>query len=245
MTPQRFYIYGYYGSKNAGDEAFRLAFHNLLPSGSELQFIRPSELADNQNLANQIEQDCSSSKARLIVGGGAIIGEPYFWEHLPPRTPFHIVSADIGSRDNLLGKYIPSLKRMQASWIRSESDTEELRNLAPWQPRIQHLPDIVFSLEADRNQREVVAAMPQEARNRKLLELMGEHCENTIPASQLRNKNMAIFLSDHYYDYKTIQSSCVLDGIEREASDTTYLRHLRLALDEITPYYNLYLFSLS
>jgi polysaccharide pyruvyl transferase WcaK-like protein len=245
MTPQRLYIYGYYGSKNAGDEAFRLAFHNLLPSGSELQFIRPSELAGNQNLANQIEQDCSSSQARLIVGGGAIIGEPYFWEHLPPRTPFHIVSADIGSRDNLLGKYIPSLKRMQASWIRSESDTEELRNLAPWQPRIQHLPDIVFSLEADRNQREVVTAMPQEARNRKLLELMEEYCENTIPASQLRNKNMAIFLSDHYYDYKTIQSSCVLDGIEREASDTTYLRQLRLALDEITPYYNLYLFSLS
>ena len=90
MTPQRFYIYGYYGSKNAGDEAFRLAFHNLLPSGSDLQFIRPSALADNQNLANRIEQDCSSSQARLIVGGGAIIGEPYFWEHLPPRTPFPV-----------------------------------------------------------------------------------------------------------------------------------------------------------
>jgi polysaccharide pyruvyl transferase WcaK-like protein len=74
---------------------------------------------------------------------------------------------------------------------------------------------------------------------------MAEHCENTMPADQLRNKNMAIFLSDHYYDYKTISSSCVLEGIEREAADKLYLRNLRLALDEITPYYNLYLFSLS
>lgn len=56
---------------------------------------------------------------------------------------------------------------------------------------------------------------------------------------------MAIFLSDHYYDYKTIQSRCILDGIEREAADKVHLRQLRQSLDEITPYYNLYFFSLS
>ena len=45
-----FYIFGYYGSKNAGDEAFRLAFQELLPKGAELRFIRPSELAGNIEL---------------------------------------------------------------------------------------------------------------------------------------------------------------------------------------------------
>ena len=79
MAPQLFYIYGYYGSKNAGDEAFRLAFQSLLPSGTELRFIRPSQLAEDKNLASQIQQDTSDGRARLIVGGGAIIGEPYFW----------------------------------------------------------------------------------------------------------------------------------------------------------------------
>jgi polysaccharide pyruvyl transferase WcaK-like protein len=245
VAPQLFYIYGYYGSKNAGDEAFRLAFQSLLPSGTELRFIRPSQLADDKNLASQIQQDTSDGSARLIVGGGAIIGEPYFWEHLPKSTPFHIISADIGSQDNLIKKYVPSLKWMQASWIRSESDSEQLRQLAPWQSEIHHLPDIVFALEPNPRERQAIAAMPQNTRNQRLLALMGEHCENTMPASQLRNKNIAIFLSDHYYDYKTIQSSCILDGIEREASDKTYLRNLRQALDEITPYYNLYLFSLS
>ena len=78
MTPQTFYIYGYYGSKNAGDEAFRLAFQSLLPSGTELRFIRPSQLAEDRNLASQIQQDTSDGSARLIVGGGAIIGAPYF-----------------------------------------------------------------------------------------------------------------------------------------------------------------------
>lgn len=243
--PQLFYIYGYYGSKNAGDEVFRLAFQTLLPATAELRFIRPSELADNRDLAERITQDCKHGLARLIVGGGAIIGEPYFWQHLPEHTPFHIISADIGSEDNLLRRYRPSLQPLQASWIRSETDTETLRRLAPWQPQIQHLPDLVFALEADSTHRQAVAALPQDARNRQLLERMAEHCENTISPSQLRNKNLAIFLSDHYYDYKTIHSRCVLDGIERQASDTIYLRELRQALDSLTPYYNLYLFSLS
>ena len=245
MSTKLFYIYGYYGSKNAGDEAFRLAFQQLLPSEAELRFIRPSVLAENKTLASQIQHDVTRGAARLIVGGGAIIGEPYFWEHIPGNTPFHIISADIGSQDNLLRKYIPSLKSMQASWIRSESDSKQLRELAPWQQQIHYLPDIVFSLEASPAQQQAVKSMTADARNRQLLEIMSKHCENAMPTDQLRNKNMAVFLSDHYYDYKTIQSSCVLDGIEREASDKTYLRNLRLALNEITPYYNLYFFSLS
>ena len=245
MTKRLFYIYGYYGSKNAGDEAFRLAFQQLLPSDAELRFIRPSVLANNKTLASQIQNDVATRTAHLIVGGGAIIGEPYFWEHIPEDTPFHIISADIGSMDNLLRKYTPTLKHVQSSLIRSEADTKLLRELAPWQQQIHYLPDIVFSLEASSPKHQEVKAMTPVARNRQLLDIMCKFCENTIPVDQLRNKNMAIFLSDHYYDYKTIHSSCVLDGIEREASDKTYLRHLRLALDEITPYYNLYFFSLS
>jgi hypothetical protein len=73
MAPQWFYIFGYYGSKNAGDEAFRLAFQQLLPTSAELRFIRPSQLAENQALASEIEQDVTGGRARLIVGGGAII----------------------------------------------------------------------------------------------------------------------------------------------------------------------------
>lgn len=241
----KFYIYGYYGSKNAGDEAFRLAFQKLLPSGSENHFIRPSELSGNGALAEHIRQDVNAGIARLIVGGGAIIGEPYFWENLPEKTPYHLVSADIGSQEHLLKSYLPSLKPLQASWIRSESDAEQLSRLAPWQEQIHYLPDIVFSLEASATDREEIKALPAERRNRRLLALMGNHCENTMTAEQLRNKNIAIFLSDHYYDYKTIQCSTILEGVEREAADKIVLRNLRLAIDELTAYYNLYFFSLS
>jgi polysaccharide pyruvyl transferase WcaK-like protein len=245
MAPQWFYIFGYYGSKNAGDEAFRLAFQQLLPASAELRFIRPSQLAENRALASEIEQDVASGRARLIVGGGAIIGEPYFWAHIPARTPFHIISADIGSQEHLLSSYTPTLAQMRQSWIRSESDAVQLRRLTPSDRSIHFLPDIVHALGATPAERQAINGLDPDIRNKQLHERMGEHCENTMPAGQLRNKNMAIFLSDHYYDYKTIRSSCVLEGIEREAADKLYLRNLRLALDEITPYYNLYLFSLS
>ena len=241
MAPQWFYIFGYYGSKNAGDEAFRLAFQQLLPTSAELRFIRPSQLAENQALASEIEQDVTGGHARLIVGGGAIIGEPYFWAHIPARTPFHIISADIGSQEHLLSSYTPTLAQMRQSWIRSESDAVQLRRLTPSDRSIHYLPDIVHALGATPAERQAINELDPNVRNKQLHERMGEHCENTMPAGQLRNKNMAIFLSDHYYDYKTIRSSCVLDGIEREAADKLYLRNLRLALDEITPYYNLYL----
>jgi polysaccharide pyruvyl transferase WcaK-like protein len=245
MAPQWFYIFGYYGSKNAGDEAFRLAFQQLLPASAELRFIRPSQLAENQSLASEIEQDVAGGRARLIVGGGAIIGEPYFWAHIPARTPFHIISADIGSQEHLLSSYTPTLAQMRQSWIRSESDAVQLRRLTPSDRNIHYLPDIVHALGATPAERQAISELDPDIRNKQLHERMGGHCENTMPAGQLRNKNMAIFLSDHYYDYKTIRSSCVLEGIEREAADKLYLRNLRLALDEITPYYNLYLFSLS
>ena len=245
MAPQWFYIFGYYGSKNAGDEAFRLAFQQLLPASAELRFIRPSQLAENRTLASEIEQDVTSGRARLIVGGGAIIGEPYFWAHIPARTPFHIVSADIGSQEHLLSSYTPTLAQMRQSWIRSEADAVQLRRLTPSDRSIHYLPDIVHALGATPAERQAINELDPSVRNKQLHEQMGKHCENTMPAGQLRNKNMAIFLSDHYYDYKTIRSSCVLEGIEREAADKLYLRNLRLALDEITPYYNLYLFSLS
>lgn len=245
MAPQWFYIFGYYGSKNAGDEAFRLAFQQLLPASAELRFIRPSQLAENRSLASEIEQDVAGGRARLIVGGGAIIGEPYFWAHIPARTPFHIISADIGSQEHLLSNYTPTLAQMRQSWIRSESDAVQLRRLTPSDRSIHFLPDIVHALGATPAERQAISELDPDIRNKQLHERMGGHCENTMPAGQLRNKNMAIFLSDHYYDYKTIRSSCVLEGIEREAADKLYLRNLRLALDEITPYYNLYLFSLS
>jgi polysaccharide pyruvyl transferase WcaK-like protein len=245
MAPQWFYIFGYYGSKNAGDEAFRLAFQQLLPASAELRFIRPSQLAENQSLASEIEQDVAGGRARLIVGGGAIIGEPYFWAHIPARTPFHIISADIGSQEHLLSSYTPTLAQMRQSWIRSESDAVQLRRLTPSDRNIHYLPDIVHALGATPAERQAISELDPDIRNKQLHERMGGHCENTMPAGQLRNKNMAIFLSDHYYDYKTIRSSCVLEGIEREAADKLYLRNLRLALDEITPYYNLYFFSLS
>jgi polysaccharide pyruvyl transferase WcaK-like protein len=245
MAPQWFYIFGYYGSKNAGDEAFRLAFQQLLPASAELRFIRPSQLAENRSLASEIEQDVAGGRARLIVGGGAIIGEPYFWAHIPARTPFHIISADIGSQEHLLSSYTPTLAQMRQSWIRSESDAVQLRRLTPSDRNIHYLPDIVHALGATPAERQAISELDPDIRNKQLHERMGGHCENTMPAGQLRNKNMAIFLSDHYYDYKTIRSSCVLEGIEREAADKLYLRNLRLALDEITPYYNLYFFSLS
>ena len=245
MAPEYFYIFGYYGSKNAGDEAFRLAFATLLPKSAELRFIRPSQLSGNQGLASQIQQDVASGRARLIVGGGAIIGEPYFWAHIPPQTPFHIVSADIGSKEHLLRSYLPSLKQLRQSWIRSEADSEQLRQLAPDHRKITFLPDIVHALGVSSAERQTIKDMHPDLRNSRLLDRMTEHCENCIPAEQLRNKNMAIFLSDHYYDYKTISSSSVLEGIEREAADKIYLRRLRQCLDEITPYYNLYFFSLS
>jgi polysaccharide pyruvyl transferase WcaK-like protein len=245
MAPDCFYIYGYYGSKNAGDEAFRLAFQQVLPAGSELHFIRPSELANNQQLSARIQRETTQGLARLIVGGGAIIGEPYFWSHLPPQTPYHIVSADIGSQDNLASKYIPTLQHLQTSWIRSEADTEELCRLCPSNKQIHYLPDIVLSLGTSQQQQAAITALGQATRNKQLHQTMEQYCENIQPENQLRNKNMAIFLSDHYYDYKTIQSSCILEGVEREAADKTYLRQLRLSLNEISPYYNLYFFSLS
>jgi polysaccharide pyruvyl transferase WcaK-like protein len=245
MAPDRFYIYGYYGSKNAGDEAFRLAFEQLLPADSQLHFIRPSELANNQELSGRIQRETAQGLARLIVGGGAIIGEPYFWAHLPPQTPYHIVSADIGSQDNLAHNYRPTLQHLQTSWIRSETDAEELRRLCPSNKQIHYLPDIVFSLGASRQQQGSITAMDQATRNKQLRQSMEQYCENIQPESNLRNKNMAIFLSDHYYDYKTIQSSCILEGVEREAADKNYLRQLRLSLNEISPYYNFYFFSLS
>lgn len=240
-----FYIYGYYGSKNAGDEAFRLAFRKLLPKQAELKFIRPSELAGNQILSSQIRRKIHEGLSRLIVGGGAIIGEPYFWEHIPANTPYHIVSADIGSQDQLIERYQPSLSQLQSSWIRSEADTEQLVRLAAEDSEIHYMPDIVFSLVAKASVRNSVASMGTVERNRHLLEHMQHYCENTVSPDQLRNKNMAVFLSDHYYDYKTIQSTTVLEGIEREASDKLVLRRLRQAFDELTPYYNLYFFSLS
>ncbi|WP_216905124.1 polysaccharide pyruvyl transferase family protein [Synechococcus sp. CCY 0621] len=245
MPPQTFYIYGYYGSKNAGDEAFRLAFRHILPSHSSLRFIRPSELADNLDLSSQIRQDVAAGKARLIVGGGAIIGEPYFWAHLPAETPFHVISADIGSQDNLVNRYIPSLAQMQTSWIRSETDAAQLRKLTSLDRSISYLPDIVHSLGPSPEDSQVVASLDRATRNRRLLELMEKYCENTQSPDKLRDKNMAIFLSDHYYDYKTIQSGNVLEALEREASDRIFLRNLRLSFDEISPYYNLYFFSLS
>jgi polysaccharide pyruvyl transferase WcaK-like protein len=134
---------------------------------------------------------------------------------------------------------------MRQSWIRSEADAVQLRRLTPSDRNIHYLPDIVHALGATPAERQAINELDPNVRNKQLHERMGEHCENTMPAGQLRNKNMAIFLSDHYYDYKTIRSACVLEGIEREAADKLYLRNLRLALDEITPYYNLYLFSLS
>lgn len=245
MTAQRFYIYGYYGSKNAGDEAFRLAFRTLLPKQAELLFIRPSELSDNKELSDRIHSDVSTGTSRLIVGGGAIIGEPYFWAHLPASTPYHIISADIGSQDNLITTYKASLEPLQRSWIRSETDSEQLHNLTGNNKDIHYLPDIVFCLNSNIKRQAAITAMNRLGRNKELLRLMQSHCENSQPENQLRNKNMAIFLSDHYYDYKTIQSSCILDGIEREAADKVHLRQLRQSLDEITPYYNLYFFSLS
>jgi polysaccharide pyruvyl transferase WcaK-like protein len=155
------------------------------------------------------------------------------------------VSADIGSQEHLLSSYTPTLAQMRQSWIRSEADAVQLRRLTPSDRSIHYLPDIVHALGATPAERQAINELDPSVRNKQLHERMGEHCENTMPAGQLRNKNMAIFLSDHYYDYKTIRSSCVLEGIEREAADKLYLRNLRLALDEITPYYNLYLFSLS
>ena len=240
-----FYIYGYYGSKNAGDEAFRLAFRKLLPKQAELKFIRPSELAGNQVLSSQIRKYVCEGLAHLIVGGGAIIGDPYFWEHIPASTPYHIVSADIGSQDQLIERYQSSLSQMRTSWIRSEADTEQLQCLAPKESILYYMPDIVFSLEATPSVRSNVAVMGTAERNQKLLVQMRHYCENTVSFDQLQNKNMAVFLSDHYYDYKTIQSASVLEAIEREASDKIFLRQLRQSFDEITPYYNLYFFSLS
>jgi hypothetical protein len=240
-----FYIYGYYGSKNAGDEAFRLAFRKLLPKEARLTFIRPSELAGNQTLSSQIKKNIHEGLARLIVGGGAIIGEPYFWEHIPASTPYHIVSADIGSQDQLLERYQSSLSQLQSSWIRSETDTEQLLSLAPKGSVIHYMPDIVFCLEATPSVRKSVASMETTERNQQLLKRMQHYCENTMGADQLRKKNMAVFLSDHYYDYKTIRSTTVLEGIEREASDKLVVRRLRQAFDELTTYYNLYFFSLS
>jgi len=195
-----FYIYGYYGSKNAGDEAFRLAFRKLLPKQANLKFVRPSELAGNQNLSSQIKRNIHEGVAHLIVGGGAIIGEPYFWEHIPASTPYHIVSADIGSQDQLLERYRSSLDQLQSSWIRSEADTEQLLRLAPKGSEIHYMPDIVFSLEATPSVRNSVASMGTAERNQQLLERMQPYCENTVTPDQLRNKNMAVFLSDHYYD---------------------------------------------
>jgi len=245
MANPLFYIFGYYGSKNAGDEAFKLAFRSLLPSGSELRFLRPSELAGDRDLADLIRRRVEQGQARLIVGGGAIIGEPYFWEHLPAGTPFHIISADIGSRDFLLSRYQQSLGMARVSWIRSEADAELLSGLAPGAGPIQFLPDIVHSVRPLASTIARVSAMAPLDRSRALLERMAAHCENTVAPEQLRQKSMAIFLSDHYYDYRTIASSNVLEGIERNAADTLYLSRLRQALDEILQYYNLYFFSLS
>lgn len=245
MTVQRFYIYGYYGSKNAGDEAFRLAFKKLLPSQAELLFIRPSELAGNTDLSDRIHTDVSTGTSKLIVGGGAIIGEPYFWAHLPANTPYHIISADIGSQENLITTYRASLNPLQRSWIRSEKDSEQLDQLTNNSKDILYLPDIVFCLSCNSKRQAAITGMNRQERNIELLQAMQSHCENSQPESQLRNKNMAIFLSDHYYDYRTIHSSCILDGIERAAADTIHLRQLRQSLDEITAYYNLYFFSLS
>ena len=244
VVPPLFYIYGYYGSKNAGDEAFRLAFRSLLPSSAELRFVRPSEMAGNGHLAEQIRDDVSERKACLIVGGGAIIGEPYFWEHIPSATPFYIVSADIGSKDFLLSRYASTLNQARHSWIRSEDDVLLLRKMVAGID-VHFLPDIVHSLGPKLSEVDRVARMDLDVRNLRLRKLMEEQCENIMPEGQLRKKNMAIFLSDHYYDYRTIASVNVLEGIEREALDKLFLRHLRLALDEIVQYYNLYFFSLS
>jgi hypothetical protein len=244
MKVPSFYIFGYYGSKNAGDEAFKLAFQELLPKGAELRFIRPSELAGNLELVKQIHGKVADGLAHLIVGGGAIIGEPYFWEHIPPATPFHIISADIGSKDFLLSRYTTTLEYAKTCWIRSEADAELLTDLGAGGP-FHFLPDIVHSLSPSPQDVSLVGMMEPQQRNLKLLERMAGYCENTMPRSQLRNKNVAIFLSDHYYDYKTIGSDNVLEGIEREAADKMYLRQLRMALDEILQYYNLYFFSLS
>jgi len=239
-----FYIFGYYGSKNAGDEAFRLAFQELLPKGAELRFIRPSELAGNIELVKQIHHQVADGSAHLIVGGGAIIGEPYFWEHIPPATPFHIISADIGSKEFLLSRYTATLGYAKTSWIRSEADAQLLSDLGAGGP-FHFLPDIVHSLAPSPREVSQVESMEPQARNLKLLERMAGCCENTIPPAQLRNKNVAVFLSDHYYDYKTIGAANVLEGIEREAADKMYLSHLRMAMDELLQYYNLYFFSLS
>lgn len=245
MASLLFYIYGYYGSKNAGDEAFKMAFRLLLPTGCELRFIRPSELAGDRELADRIRSQVMQGQARLIVGGGAIIGEPYFWEHIPPDTPFHIISADIGSRDFLLSRYQPSLRMARFSLIRSEADAALLGEMAPDAGPIQFLPDIVHCVGPLASEMARVSAMAPLDRSRLLLERMAEHCENTVAPEQLRNKSMAIFLSDHYYDYRTIASSNVLEAIERSAADTVYLARLRRALDDILQYYNLYFFSLS
>jgi hypothetical protein len=244
MKKASFYIFGYYGSKNAGDEAFKLAFQELLPKGAELRFIRPSELAGNLDLVKQIHRQVMAGNAHLIVGGGAIIGEPYFWEHIPPGTPFHIISADIGSKEFLMSRYTATLEYAKTCWIRSEADAELLADLGAGGP-FQFLPDIVHSLAPASRDVNAIGAMEPQARNLKLLECMAGCCENTMASSQLRNKNVAIFLSDHYYDYKTIGAVNVLEGIEREAADKMYLRQLRMAIDELLQYYNIYFFSLS
>ena len=127
---------------------------------------------------------------------------------------------------------------------RLEADAQLLSDLGACGP-FHFLPDIVHSLAPAPRDVNAIEAMEPQARNLKLLERMAGCCENTMPPAQLRNKNVAVFLSDHYYDYKTISATNVLEGIEREAADKMYVRHLRMAMDELLQYYNIYFFSLS
>lgn len=137
-------ILGYYGHKNAGDEAFKIVFELFLAC-HELHFFSPNDLPYYENQFDL-----------LILGGGNVLGE-YFLSPLFSRgwSECKKYAVGVGLSDEK-GVYLAKEAGFNKIFVRNHSELSKLSICS----EINFIPDIVFSLMSKSNQTKTTALMP-------------------------------------------------------------------------------------
>lgn len=227
-------IIGYYNSKNIGDDAFKSAFNRLISEGVKVIY-ESSGRVDNTRV-----RDLERSGYSIILGGGAIIGEPYFWESIAKGVRYSIASADIGGSDCHLEQYKDSFSRIRKGWIRSKADLARLLRYTD-NPNIKYAPDAVFGIPKTE-----VGQVDSSDRGSLIWQKLDK-----IGALLRRdgfnpnNKNLGVFMSDHYLDLPALYPANAYEARLDEAHHLQFEHHLSRALEELLPYYNIYMIGMS
>ncbi len=119
-------IFGYYGQKNAGDEAFRLVLQDVFND-------RPVEFVGNMQNAARTDH--------VVFGGGAVLN-PYFVDQLKDAGAIYVVGCSLPNGGGDLAVIEKMRGRCKCFYLRSKEDVAmlEVAGLPA-----TYTPDIVFA----------------------------------------------------------------------------------------------------